>query len=370
MTHANPRATPRPMPFRDRVRLELPRADFHAAQIAEHMGEHGALVANDGAVTRLDFDFFGAELETADDMLEMRAYAADSAFLQEIRALLGEHLAEFSGRRANSLLWEEAGRQATLEAPPNFRLMEVVAVRDLTPHMRRITLAGENLLRFSGDRDLHCKLLIPPPPPFEPEWPRLDSEGRFQWPQGAGKPVIRKYTIRSVDLEASTLDIDFVLHDVPGPGAGWAARAVPGARIGMVGPGGLSGIAAEICVLAGDETALPLIARLAENLPATSRAVALIEVADAREEQPICSPAQLDIRWLHRDGAAPGTTTLIEDALRGLDWPDAARSVSVVAGCEHEAALRIRTFLRSEMGMTPKQALIVSYWRRGRAGEA
>lgn len=40
-----------------------------------------------------------------------------------------------------------------------------------------------------------------------------------------------------------------------------------------------------------------------------------VEVADAAEEQPLSSHANLNLTWLHRNGAAPGTTGLLEQAI-------------------------------------------------------
>lgn len=354
------------MAFRDTARLSLSDAGEVAAQVAAHLEEHGARLSHANGRLLLAFDFFRAELHPDGDGLEMEVAAADLSLLREVRALLAEHVLEFAEDEVGPVRWEVDLPAAA--APPNFRLMRVVAARSLTPHLRRITLSGEDLARFTSRSHYHCKLLIPPGASVEPEWPSLDADGRFVWPGGPGKPIVRKYTIRSVDLAASTLDIDFVLHEEPGPGAAWAAAAKPGDGVGVVGPGGRAGIAGDPCLLAGDETALPLLCRIAETLPAEARALMLVEVSGAAEEIPVASAARLDIRWLHRKGAAPGTTTLLEDAIRAVDWPGGWGSASAVVGCEHHAALDIRALLRREKGMPADRCLVVPYWRRGAAG--
>ncbi|MCG8273176.1 siderophore-interacting protein [Aquamicrobium sp. NLF2-7] len=207
----------------------------HIPDIAGHLESHGARASSQGEATVLDFDFCRGVLSPQEGSLHLRAEAADRSLLQEIKMELAEHVVEFTGVSASDIVW--TGDESESGAPPNFRLMRVVSTRRITPHMQRIRLAGENLLRFSGLGNIHCKLLVPPAG-VEPEWPALDAQGSFRWPGGPGKPSVRKYTIRSVDAQAGTLDIDLVVHGDEGPGSAWAIAAKPGDLIGMVGPGG------------------------------------------------------------------------------------------------------------------------------------
>jgi NADPH-dependent ferric siderophore reductase len=123
--------------------------------------------------------------------------------------------------------------------------------------------------------------------------------------------------------------------------------------------------AADWHLLAGDETALPAIARVLESLPPLSRGVALIEVADGAEEQDLAVPEGFELRWLHRNGAAPGTTTLLADAVRSVPVPADAGTVFVWAGCEFAAFKTIRAYVRKELKLAKEQHLVTSYWRRG-----
>ncbi|WP_158001988.1 siderophore-interacting protein [Pseudorhizobium pelagicum] len=57
-------------------------------------------------------------------------------------------------------------------------------------------------------------------------------------------------------------------------------------------------------LFAGDETALPAIARMLEQLPRTASAVVIVEVTDELEIQKLCCRARLETIWLlRRDGA-------------------------------------------------------------------
>jgi NADPH-dependent ferric siderophore reductase len=118
-------------------------------------------------------------------------------------------------------------------------------------------------------------------------------------------------------------------------------------------------------LLAGDETALPSIARRLEELPPTARAIVVLEVADATEELALDSRASIDLTWLHRDGAEPGTTDLLERAIRDLELPNGDGFAWVAA--EADAVRPLRTHLREERGLPKAWTRITGYWKRGSA---
>jgi NADPH-dependent ferric siderophore reductase len=136
-----------------------------------------------------------------------------------------------------------------------------------------------------------------------------------------------------------------------------------------MGPGGGDLPQAEWYLFAGDETALPAIGRILANLPAGCKATAVIEVADESEEQPLCSAAELEIRWIHRNGAPAGTTTLIEDAIRAIDIPSEEVRRFIWAGCEQKSCRCLKKLLRTEWRVPTTDHLVVSYWRSGAASE-
>lgn len=109
---------------------------------------------------------------------------------------------------------------------------------------------------------------------------------------------------------------------------------------------------------------------LVESLRAGQRAIALIEVANEGERQPIAVLPRVELTWLYRNGAPPGSTTLLEDAIRTLPWPPAQGRGIAVIGCEHGAARAIRTLLRNTRGMDKKDCQVAAYWRRGSSGDS
>lgn len=332
--------------------------------IASHLIHHGATIAeNSSGETLVEYEFCRGAMLARDGVLHLRAEAPDISFLHEIRSELGEHVEEFAHLPAGAIEW--TGDASAPDAPPNFRLMTVVDGAHITPHMRRIRLSGGELTRFSSRLNLHCKLLIPPVD-RPPKWPSLDANGRFRWPEGPGRPIVRKYTIRNIDATAGWLDIDFVLHDDQGPGSAWAAAARPGDIVGLVGPGGRSVPSASTYLLAGDETALPAMARLLETLPSTARGVALIEVANPAEEQKIDNRTGIEIRWLHRDRAA----SPLSAAIMALPTPELAGNLFAWVSCEFTAFKTIRSHVRSRWNLPKENHLITSYWRRGMSEDA
>ncbi|NEY32888.1 SIP domain-containing protein [Streptomyces sp. PRKS01-65] len=237
----------------------------------------------------------------------------------------------------------------------------VVRTERLTPHMQRVVLGGEGLAGFSADTctDHYVKLLFPAggatyPEPFDMERIRAEYP-REQW------PVTRTYTVRHWDAEHRELTLDFVIHGDEGLAGPWALRARPGETVRFMGPGGAYAPdpAADWHLLAGDESALPAIARSLESLPDGARAHAFVEVAGPEEEQKIDS--DVEVVWLHR-GTRPVGQALVE-AVRSLDFPR-GRVHAFVHG-EAGWVKELRRLLRVEREIPREDLSISGYWRLG-----
>jgi NADPH-dependent ferric siderophore reductase len=242
-------------------------------------------------------------------------------------------------------------------------VLNAVAVADVTPSVRRVVLSGTPAAVAAAGPTVN--LLVPRVGDSAPRWPRIAKDGRIVWPDGAHGISLRSYTARRQDPVAAQLEIDFVLHG-DGPAAAWAAAAAPGALLGVAGAGSLGERMAAHLLLAGDETALPAISRILAAAPAATRGVALLEVAGAAEEQPLAAPSGVVVRWLHRDGSAPGESRLLADAVAALDRPDGDDVFAWVAA-ESAAVREIRADLRGRWGLGRAQHHAIGYWRRGRA---
>ncbi len=246
-----------------------------------------------------------------------------------------------------------------------FRKVQVTATEKFATSFIRITFGGDDLDGFdSPGFDDHIKLIFPDESTNELRVPEIGPAGPV-WPEGP-KPVMRDYTPRFFDGNAKTLVIDFALHEA-GPATAWAINAKPGDWLGIGGPKGsfLVPTDYDFHLLAGDETAVPAIARRLEELPATTRAIALIEVDNVGDEIPLTSAAQFEIIWCYRKGAAAGTTTAIKDALETLTLPNGDGYAWIA--CETKAARAIRSYLVKERNLNAKGVKAAGYWQLGAA---
>ncbi len=326
---------------------------------------HGLSFARDGDRLTTDGSFGRLTLTVGTDALRLRAESGDRGLLERLRGSVTEQMLGLLGEDA-TVVWTGDVETGVLFA--DFREIRVAVVRDLTPRLRRITFRGGDLGRFATSDNLHVRLYLPPPglgaPGLEaPSWPRPGPDGRPVLPEPERRPAVRYYTLRRVDADAGTLDIDLVLHDDDAPegapGADFARRARPGDLCGMSGPYGLGVRPALWYLLAGDETALPAIARILEELPDDARGTALIEVEDAADELPLQAPPGITVRWLHRRGAAG---PLVE-AVRSLTLPADTATLFAWAACEFDDLGRLREYLRG-CGIDRDRMLAVAYWRR------
>lgn len=270
---------------------------------------------------------------------------------------------------------------------PPYVLGRVAGVEPLTPHMRRITLESDDWLGAESIApDQQVKLFFArdgevPEIPAAPE----DGSGVAGWyarylavPEER-RPWMRSYTVRALDPEAGRMMIDFVLHgdgshsvgsrsagshgdgshgDDSGPASRWAARAALGDVVGVLGPAAAGYRAPSgqpVRLLVGDETALPAIGAILQALPADVRAVAVVEVAGAAEEQELTSPAEVAVHWVHRPDP-------LVDAVRAVELPD-GEVFAWVAG-EASAVRAVRRQLIGERGLDKRVVAFTGYWRR------
>jgi NADPH-dependent ferric siderophore reductase len=166
-----------------------------------------------------------------------------------------------------------------------------------------------------------------------------------------GRRLKRRYTIRN--LRPDGFDVDAVLHG-DAPGARWARTAEPGSEVTFAGPRGrLEPAAADWHLFVGDESALPAFAELAATLPSVR---ALVEVADAAEQQPLAA----DTAWLHRDGRPAGTADLLRQELERFR-PPAGRGAGYLLG-ETRAMIALRPLVESLCATV----YVKGYWNVGR----
>jgi NADPH-dependent ferric siderophore reductase len=239
----------------------------------------------------------------------------------------------------------------------------------LTPHLIRVVVSGDDLASFAVGRftDHYVKLQLPPPrAPYAAPFVVEDIKARLPrelWPR------TRTYTVRAWDPNRRRLTLDFVYHGDTGIAGPWAAAAVPGDRLQLLGPGGAYAPEPAVVwhLMVGDASVIPAIAASLERVRAGVPVHVLLEVEGPDDHLSLDSPGEVKLRWLHQTRLRPADQLLVLDALRELEFPD-GRLQAFVHG-EASTVRAVRRHLLIDRGV-PKDALSVSgYWKRDRDEE-
>jgi NADPH-dependent ferric siderophore reductase len=215
--------------------------------------------------------------------------------------------------------------------------LEVAAAATVTPTVRCIRLAGPQLVGFTHDAGQDLMLTVP----------------------DGGRSVRRRYTIAAADPVSGHVDLDVVVHG-DGPGARWAAAAAVGDQVDAIGPRGKITLdpTAAWHLFAGDEAFLPAAAAMVAALPASGRALVVLEVEDAAEERPITGAAAVETVWVHRAGTR--RSGALADAVDDLALPGGAGHAYVGGELTSVQAVVERLARR---GFPGEQVSGKAYWR-------
>ncbi|MEU6861349.1 siderophore-interacting protein [Glycomyces sp. NPDC046736] len=283
---------------------------------------------------------------------------------------------------------------------------EVAALVRLSPAFVRVTFKGPSLAHFADNGfDQRFKLIFPASACGYDKLPTGDrwySELR-SLPEDE-QCGVRTYTVRTVRPELGEVDVDMVIHEAEsdeetGPALEWLQTAAVGDELLLLGPdsrwdgphGGVDFHAPEGAelLIAGDETAAPAIAAILEDLPATARGTAFIEVPTAEDALDIEVPAHVAVVWLPRDGAAWGERLVpaVTEAARRMDFgaeddafveiddemiwdaPETAPATGsyVWIAAETGVVKTLRFTIRKELGLPKESGAFMGYWRNGKA---
>ena len=233
------------------------------------------------------------------------------------------------------------------------RHVQLLRREAISPGFIRLTLGGPELQGFvSAGFDDHVKFILPQAGQDKPNLPVM-VDGR---PHIDGeRPIMRDYTPLRFDATANTLELDFAVHG-SGPAVDWASKAPIGQWFGLAGPRGSMVVSAELDwhLFLGDETAMPAIERRLAELPAGTRAIVRVQVANLADQRPWQSRAQLDCVFV---------TSLLA-AAEQLELPQG--DGFVWGGGESHVMAAVREHVLAK-GADPKRMRISSYWKQGEA---
>ncbi|WP_051940136.1 siderophore-interacting protein [Phaeacidiphilus oryzae] len=254
-----------------------------------------------------------------------------------------------------------------------FFAAEVARTEPVGASALRVTVRGTELAGLrSGGRDQRIKLLLPHPHQPAPLLPARGEDWFSAWRamDPAERAVLRTYTVAAYRHRRGflpELDVDFVLHG-GGLAAGWAARALPGDPLVLLGPDEPDNPGVDFrppagtdwVLLAADATALPAAAGILESLPAGQPARVWITVPDPRDIRELRTAADASVTWLTGDAdlVRAITATELPPAASGYAW--LAGEAATVRGLRRE--LLAQGFPRSAVTFT-------GYWRRGATEE-
>lgn len=294
----------------------------------------------------------------------------------------------------------------------------VTAVKRLSPSFVRVELGSPMLADFGVDGpllDQRIKLIFPTDTGELASFEGADESWLATWLDRptAERGHMRTYTVRAVrGFGTDTrLVVDFVLHegeDCSGPGSAWAAGARVGDRLVTMGPrrgvpfGGIEfrpGFAREL-LLVGDETAVPAISSILDDLPNGTAGTAFLEVPVAGDVLDVRCPVGMEVVWLPREGAPHGsrlTKAVLDHLGTAAAVPEIAPDevdpdlwetptysssgelvdetvVAVghdldglyawIAG-ESAVVTGLRRHLVRDLGVDRRQVAFMGYWRRG-----
>lgn len=223
--------------------------------------------------------------------------------------------------------------------------VNVQAIVDLSPHMRRITLKGQKLALLD--------------PSCVGGYVKLFFDGDSQ-----DKPSLRTYTIRSFNHESCSIDVDFVLHG-GGLASSWAKKVSIGDVINVAGPGPRKMVnhQAEWFFLIGDLSALPALAINLEAMKRSAVGYALIIVNDIRDCQTLDVPPGIAVEWIVSDVSSEAEAETILSIVQSKPWLTGLPSVWVAG--EYEIVKQLRRYFKIDNAVPKENSYCSSYWKQG-----
>lgn len=336
------------------------------ATLLHHLEEHdlAATMQRPGlAIIRIDESRI--EMEAGADALRIAIAAPSANTLFILKEAAVRHVAEIVPDASEAIRWDDDATDCASSAnlPPNFHALRLSRRSRPFPGMIRLTLTGQNVAALARD-GLHIKLMLPADRQATPLWPHVAANGTTRWPQGPNALHVRYYTIKAIREAQSEVDIDVVEHS-GGVISDWAAEADFGETIGVMGPGGGEPPRTDDAILiAGDGTALPAIARMIERLPASARGHVVVALPEHEDAGCYLPPCPLEVHRLSPDDfdavVVEKAQSLGLHAQVGFAW---------FAG-ERDTTQKMRKLFKGEFGLRKGRQYAISYWHRGRLGNA
>ncbi|WP_076417587.1 siderophore-interacting protein [Colwellia sp. UCD-KL20] len=239
---------------------------------------------------------------------------------------------------------------------PTMRMTQVLSVCDLTPHMKRIVVTGDDLSDFPENKEGGYVKAIFPNPEVNDKKPKLGMYLGFRkW--------MRSYTIRFFDKQNLALTLDFAVNDHQGLASNWALQAKVGDYLGIAGPGEPkhTDLLADNHLFFGDITALPAIATTLEKLADNATGHAYIQVPSEEDIQPLKAPKGIKVHWL----VTPNKLT--NEFLTGLaSRGNNLKGTAIFIAAEASVVKQLKEYLNESCNYDKSRLYASAYWNKKR----
>lgn len=219
----------------------------------------------------------------------------------------------------------------------------VQSARQLSPSLHEIVLSGVSALAGIPGNDVMLE---------------VTHEGR---------PVRRRYSVRSVDRDADTLTLWITTHH-DGAGARLARSVTAGTELDVVGPRGKIGLneMADWHLFVGDVASLAAFYRLAESIDPPGRAIFIVELDDPADGLTPSLPDGIGVTgiFVDRDGRPRGSAEGLLSGLAAFALPPDDGHAYLFG--EFGAMNVVRRALL-DRGLAPESISSKAFWRAGSA---
>jgi NADPH-dependent ferric siderophore reductase len=348
-------------PHQSTAYVPLSAADQVFAQLVAHVEEHDAVMERTGAQgVRILVGDNSIEVGSDGSGISLKVSAVSQSILYFLKEAAVRHLADLDASAAEKLRWDDdAALTLNDGVPANFQELTLAGKSEPLPGLIRLRLDAKGDMGALTGPGIHVKLLLPLNPDRAPVWPKVAANGTTSWPSGEDALHVRYYTIRSTDADKGQLDIDIVRHE-GGVIAEWAEIAKEGDRIGLLGPSGRERPqSGDHVIFAGDQTALPALARMIEDLP---EGVSGHLVGEAETPEDLQRYLPVTSLVVHAIPPARFQSEVL-DACRTLSAAE-KQQFAWFAG-EYKNAQAMRKFFKSELGLGKGSQFSITYWRKG-----
>ena len=349
--------------------ITLPRAAAFVQWLTSLWRDKGVEISETAPhMTQLNLDEIGAlQLRVLSSrQLECQVRPAVVPMGELLQLSLTECLGEYAdeiGLPDGS--WDITWEGQAPRSPAQLHILQVIGNQALSPQMRRLRLQCDDIKPFA-EGGIHIRMLLPTVG-VEPAWPALQEDGRLLWASGKPRMVRRTYTIRAVDVPASCIDVDVLLHadtGGPSPGSVWVEHAALGSAVGVLSPARGLPAHASRHVFVADACALPAAARQMEMLLPEQTPALLLWVANAHERSAFDLPtSRVKPEWIcsGEPGASAPEIAQVLQWLERQTWNEPNTTLWIAGGLPMIQAAR--AWVATQPQLAGVQKMLHTYWR-------